>query len=168
MRLEPMTPADWPAVVAIYEEGMATGVGTFETTAPRWEAWDAARLAHSRLVARDPGVIGWAALSPVSTRACYAGVAEVGIYVAASARGRGVGRALLEGLIASAEREGIWTLQGATIATNAASLAADRVRVSDRRTPRADREARRAVARHRAHRAPQRDHRPGLAVSSAA
>jgi len=118
-----MTAADWPAVVAIYEEGIATGVGTFETAAPRWEDWDAARLPHSRLVAREPDVIGWAALSPVSKRACYAGVAEIGIYVTASARGRGVGRGLLEALIASAERAGIWTLQGATIASNAPSLA---------------------------------------------
>jgi L-amino acid N-acyltransferase YncA len=118
-----MTADDWPAVRAIYEEGIATGHGTFETVAPTWAEWDAARLPHSRLVARGEAVLGWAALSAVSKRACYAGVAEVGIYVAASARGRGVGRALLEALIESAESNGIWTLQGATIAENAASLA---------------------------------------------
>ena len=117
-----MTADDWPHVLAIYEEGIATGHGTFETAAPSWDEWDAARLSHSRLVARNEAVCGWAALSPVSRRACYAGVAEVGVYVASSARGQGVGRALLESLIDSAERHGIWTLQGATIAENVASL----------------------------------------------
>jgi len=118
-----LTADDWPAVRAIYEEGLLTGVGTFETAAPSWEEWDQARLPHSRLVAREDAVLGWAALSPFSRRRCYAGVAEVGVYVAAAARGRGVGRALLEALIESAEAHGIWTLQGATIAGNAASLA---------------------------------------------
>ena len=124
MTVERMAPADWPAIVTIYEEGMATGVGTFETLSPTWDDWNAGRLPHSRLVAREDGrVIGWAALSAASRRACYAGVAEVGIYVAEAARGRGVGRALLDALIASAEAHGIWTLQGATIAGNAASIA---------------------------------------------
>jgi len=118
-----MTDADWPAVSAIYADGMATGIATFEVAVPLWEQWNAARLRHSRLVAREDAVLGWAALSPVSARACYAGVAEVGVYVRASSRGRGVGRALLEALVASAEAHGIWTLQGATIAANAASLA---------------------------------------------
>jgi L-amino acid N-acyltransferase YncA len=122
LRIEPMTRADWEQVCAIYEEGIATGLGTFETKAPSWEEWDAARLPHSRLVARDERVLGWAALSPVSKRACYAGVAEVGIYITASARGRGIGRALLQALIESSETNGIWTLQGATIAENTASL----------------------------------------------
>jgi L-amino acid N-acyltransferase YncA len=81
------------------------------------------RLSHSRLVARAQRTLGWAALSPVSRRACYAGVAEVGFYVGVSARGRGVGRALLDALIESSEANGIWTLQSATIAENAASLA---------------------------------------------
>jgi L-amino acid N-acyltransferase YncA len=123
LRIEKMRIDDWPAVRAIYEEGIATGLGTFETAAPSWEQWDAARLPHSRIVAREQGVIGWAALSPVSQRSCYAGVAEVGVYVAASARGQGVGRALLEAIIESSEAHGIWTVQGATIAENAASLA---------------------------------------------
>lgn len=101
---------------------MATGLGTFETVAPSWEQWNAARLPHSRLVARERAVLGWAALSPVSPRACYAGVAEFGVYVAASARGRGIGCALLLALVESAEAHGIWTLQGATIAENVASL----------------------------------------------
>jgi phosphinothricin acetyltransferase len=123
LRIEIVAPADWPEVRAIYEEGIATGLGTFETAAPSWEEWDAARLPYSRLVAREQAIVGWAALSPFSKRACYSGVAEVGIYVAASARGRGVGSALLAALIESAEENGIWTLQGATIAENAASLA---------------------------------------------
>ncbi len=123
LRIEPMTADDWPSVRAIYEEGMATGLGTFETAAPSWEQWNAARLPHSRLVARDGVIVGWAALSPVSRRPCYAGVAEFAIYVAVSSRGRGVGRALLAALIESSERHGIWTLQGVTIADNAASLA---------------------------------------------
>lgn len=114
---------DWPEVRRIYEEGLATGVGSFETNAPSWEKWNSARLPHSRLVARDPSVVGWTALSPVSQRSCYAGVAELAIYVARGARGRGVGRALLEALIESAEANGIWTLQGVTIAENEASLA---------------------------------------------
>lgn len=121
--IQPMAPDHWPAVRAIYEEGIATGLGTFEIAAPSWEDWDAARLPHSRLIALNDAVVGWAALSPVSKRACYAGVAEVGVYVAASARGRGVGSALLQAIIDSAESHGIWTLQGATIAENHASLA---------------------------------------------
>ena len=123
LRIETMSPGDWPEVRGIYEEGIATGFGTFETVAPSCDEWSAARLPHTRLVAREQAIIGWAALSPVSRRACYAGVAEVGIYVAAAARGRGVGCALLNALIESAEAHGIWTLQGATIAENAASLA---------------------------------------------
>ena len=122
-RIDVMTDSDWPEVRRVYEEGLATGVGSFETEAPSWDQWNAARLSHSRLVAREDGLVGWAALSPFSKRSCYAGVAEVGIYVAARARGRGIGRALLQALIESAERHGIWTLQGATIADNAASLA---------------------------------------------
>jgi phosphinothricin acetyltransferase len=122
-RIEAMTADDWRAVRAIYEEGLATGLGSFETAAPSWQQWDAARLPHSRLVARDSAVLGWAALSPVSKRACYAGVAEVSVYVAAVARGRGIGRALLDAIVGSAEAQGIWTLQGATFPENAASLA---------------------------------------------
>jgi L-amino acid N-acyltransferase YncA len=122
-RLQAMNPEDWPAVKAIYEEGIATGVGTFETAAPTWDEWNAAHLPHSRIVARSSVILGWAALSPVSRRPCYAGVAEFGVYVTESARGQGVGRALLEALITSSEANAIWTLQGATIAENAASIA---------------------------------------------
>lgn len=125
LSIEPLTLSEWPAVRAIYEEGLATGLGSFETSAPSWEEWDAARLPHSRFVARDETgeILGWAALSPFSKRQCYAGVAEVGVYVAAAARGRGIGFALLNAVIESSELHGIWTLQGATIAANAASLA---------------------------------------------
>jgi phosphinothricin acetyltransferase len=122
-QLDALTADDWPEVRRIYEEGLATGIGSFETTSPSWEQWDAARLPHSRLVARGDAILGWAALSPVSKRVCYAGVAEVAIYVAAVARGQGVGRALMEALIESAEAQGMWMLQGVTHAENAPSLA---------------------------------------------
>ena len=121
--IDPLTPADWPAIRAIYLEGIATGQATFETEAPSWQDWDAAYLPHCRLAARlDGSLVGWGALSPVSRRPCYAGVAEVSVYVAASCRGRGVGKSLLLELIAKSERHGIWTLQGATFAENEASL----------------------------------------------
>lgn len=122
--LEPMTPDDWPGVRAIYLEGMATGQATFETEAPSWEHWDAAHLSFARLVARaDGGVIGWAALSPVSKREAYQGVAEVSVYVAGKRRGQGLGRRLLENLIDESERNGLWTLQAAVFSENAATVA---------------------------------------------
>jgi L-amino acid N-acyltransferase YncA len=118
-----MTAADWPAVRAIYVEGIATGQATFETDAPDWPAWDASKLPHSRLVARvGDEVVGWSVLSPTSKRAVYAGVAEVSVYVASAQRGRGVGKQLLEAVIAESERNGIWTLQGGTFPENTASL----------------------------------------------
>ena len=126
-RLAALTAADWPAVRAIYEEGIATGNATFETVAPEWAAWNAARLPCCRLVARrGRRVAGWAALSPVSSRAVYSGVAEVSVYVAAAARGQGVGRLLLEGLVAASEEAGFWTLQAGIFPENAASLALHR------------------------------------------
>jgi L-amino acid N-acyltransferase YncA len=125
--IKPMTAGHWPAVRAIYQHGIATGDATFETAAPTWAAWDAGHLAGHRLVAATDGeVVGWAALSPVSDRCAYAGVAEVSIYVAAGAAGRGVGRALLERLVAGAEAAGIWTLQAGVFPENAASLALHR------------------------------------------
>jgi L-amino acid N-acyltransferase YncA len=119
-----MRPEDWPAVLAIYLEGIATGHATFEQSAPEWDKWDAGHLAAARIVARsDNGdVLGWAALSPVSSRCVYAGVAEVSVYVAESARGRGVGRALLERLIDDSEANGIWTLQAGIFPENIASF----------------------------------------------
>ena len=124
MKLQPMTVAHWPEVRAIYEAGIATGNATFETQAPEWEAWDRAHLAHSRLVAVEEAgtVLGWAALSPVSSRCVDGGVAEISIYIAAEARGQGVGRQLLQALIADSEAHGIWTLQAGTFEENAASI----------------------------------------------
>lgn len=118
-----MEPGDWDAVRAIYREGIATRNATFETDAPGWEKWDRDRLSCCRLVARDgTGVLGWAALSPVSSRPVYAGVAEASIYVAARARDRGVGAVLLQALITASEQAGIWTLQAGIFPENAASL----------------------------------------------
>ncbi len=118
-----MRPEDWDQVRSIYREGIATGHATFETDAPSRENWGGAHLKEARLVARDgDAVLGWAALSPVSSRCVYAGVAEVSVYVAAGARGRGVGRALLRELIAASERQGIWTLQAGVFPENRASL----------------------------------------------
>jgi L-amino acid N-acyltransferase YncA len=123
LAIGPLESGDWPEVEAIYQEGIETGQATFEVQAPSWEQWDAGHLALGRLVARRAElVLGWAALSPVSRRECYAGVAEVSVYVRASERGKGTGRALLEALIAESERQGIWTLQGSTFAENEASL----------------------------------------------
>jgi L-amino acid N-acyltransferase YncA len=125
--IEPLTAAHWPAVRAIYEQGIATGDATFETTAPAWEAWDGGHRAGHRLVATVGGrVVGWAALSPVSERCAYAGVAEASVYVAAAAAGRGVGRALLDRLVAGAEAAGIWTVQAGIFPENRASLALHR------------------------------------------
>src|ERR1700757_292826 len=99
-----MQSADWPAVEWIYLEGIATGNATFETASPGWEKWNAGHHAHSRLVAREEqATLGWAALSPVSTRAVYAGVAEVSVYVASAVQGKGIGRALLHDLIQQSE-----------------------------------------------------------------
>ncbi len=124
IELRPLTPDDWPAVRAIYLEGIATGPATFQTEAPTWEAWDAGHVAGCRIVATAAGpVLGWAALSPVSSRVCYAGVAEVSIYVAAAERGKGVGRPLLAALVGESERAGFWTLQAGIFPENAASLA---------------------------------------------
>ena len=121
--IEPMTPADWEQVREIYLEGIASGQSTFEVEAPSWEQWSAAHHPFARLVARADGrVVGWAALSPVSRRRCYAGVAEVSVYVSVEHRGRGTGRQLLLAAIAESERNGIWTLQGATFPGNEASL----------------------------------------------
>jgi phosphinothricin acetyltransferase len=118
-----MTPADWPAVRAIYLEGIATGNSTFETSAPEWPAWDEGHLSEPRLVSEEGGeILGWAALSPVSRRAVYRGVADIGIYVAGKARGRGLGRALLERLVAESERCGLWTLQAGIFPENEASV----------------------------------------------
>jgi len=124
VEIAPLEPEDWDRVSEIYREGIESGNATFETSPPSWEKWDAAHLPGGRLVARVGGrIAGWAALSPVSDRCVYAGVAEVSIYVSAETRGQGVGKALLAALVAAAERAGIWTLQSGTFPENAASIA---------------------------------------------
>jgi L-amino acid N-acyltransferase YncA len=124
VELRPLGRRDWPAAADIYWEGMRSGLATFETEVPSWEVWDANHLADHRLVADLLGeVVGWAALSPVSGRRCYAGVVENSVYVAAGARGLGIGRKLLDALIAGAEAAGIWTIQTSIFPENRASLA---------------------------------------------
>jgi L-amino acid N-acyltransferase YncA len=123
--IEPMAAADAGAVLAIYQAGLDTGQASFETQAPDWAAFDAARLADHRYVAREPDtgeVLGWVAVSAVSSRCVYAGVVEHSVYIAPGARGRGVGTALLHALIRSTERAGIWTIESGIFPENAASL----------------------------------------------
>jgi phosphinothricin acetyltransferase len=136
-----MSPDHWPAVREIYREGIATGNATFATEPPTWEQWDRSHRKDCRLVAigtksraanesaillEGSSVLGWAALSPVSARRVYSGVAEVSVYVAASARGSGVGKALLKALIEESERNSIWTLQAGIFPENRASIALHR------------------------------------------
>ena len=125
--VEPMRDEDWNAVRSIYREGIATGNATFETDVPAWEAWDRGHLRACRLVAWGDGqVVGWAALSPYSSRRAYAGVAGLSIYVSASARGWGIGKALLVALVEASERAGLWTLQAGIFPENTSSIALHR------------------------------------------
>jgi L-amino acid N-acyltransferase YncA len=119
-----LTAEDWPDVKAIYEEGIASGDATFERAAPPWPDWDAAHLSSCRIVALsgDGRMVGWAALSPVSSRCVYTGVAEVSVYVTSSARGRGVGTRLLTTLVKRSEANGLWTLQAGIFPENTASV----------------------------------------------
>lgn len=124
--IDAMRPGDWDAVRAIYLQGIATGNATFEQNAPDWLAWDSAHLQVPRLVVRSAGdqaLGGWAALSPVSGRCVYAGVAEVSVYVAEPVRGQGIGRALLDALVVASEVAGIWMLQAGIFPENTASVA---------------------------------------------
>lgn len=125
VEIRTMQPSDWPAVRAIYESGIATGNATLESSPPDWDDWDGAHLADHRVVATEPNgtVIGWAALSPVSDRCAYGGVAEDSVYVRADHQGEGVGSSLLELLIARAEAAGFWTIQTGILPENVASLA---------------------------------------------
>jgi L-amino acid N-acyltransferase YncA len=122
--ISPMTIGDWPAVRAIYVEGIRTGDATFEKHAPDWEHWSESHLKSPRLVVRvENKVAGWAALSAVSRRKVYAGVAEVSIYLGGEWRGRGIGQVLLPALVKASEQEGIWTLQAGIFPENVASIA---------------------------------------------
>jgi phosphinothricin acetyltransferase len=121
--VRPMRDEDWPGVRSVYLQGIATGNATFETEAPPYERWSASHLPAHRLVAvRGGDVVGWVALSPVSDRCAYVGVAEVSVYVAEHARGEHVGRTLLETVTADAEAAGIWTLQTGIFPENVASV----------------------------------------------
>jgi phosphinothricin acetyltransferase len=123
LAIRDLRPDHWTEVARIYAEGIATGNATFETDVPTWREWDAAHLAEHRFVAEAKGeTVGWIALAPVSTRCCYRGVAEVSAYVGESARGSGVGNALLEREIESAEAAGIWTLETGVFPENERSL----------------------------------------------
>jgi len=123
MTISPLLATHWPAVQAIYEAGLATGNASFQTTAPSWEEWDQAHLPHSRLAALDGDTVaGWAALTPVSGRCVYAGVAEVSVYVDPVYQGEGIGKALLSALITESEAHGIWTLQAGIFPENIASI----------------------------------------------
>jgi L-amino acid N-acyltransferase YncA len=119
-----MQPEDWPSVSSIYQQGISSGISTFETSVPEWEEWDKAHRKTCRFVAFSPEniVIGWAVLSQISKRDAYHGVAEVSIYISEISRGQGVGKALLKRLVESSENDGIWTLQAGIFAENEASI----------------------------------------------
>ena len=121
--LNSMLPSDWEAVKEIYEAGIATGNATFQQSAPTWEEWNNSHLPHSRIVAKEGNeILGWAALTPVSGRCVYAGVAEVSVYVSDKARGKGLGKKLLQKLIEESEANGIWTLQAGIFPENTPSI----------------------------------------------
>ena len=123
LQIRPLAADDWEVVRSIYQAGIATGQATFETDAPIWEVWNNTHLPAPRLVAVSAGtIVGWAALSRVSARSVYAGVAEVSVYVAGEWHGRGIGRALLEALVNESERIGIWTLQASIFPENVPSI----------------------------------------------
>ncbi len=118
-----MKPEDWLQVRSIFLEGIATGNSTFEADAPDWEKWNSTHLPDHRLVVREADrILAWAALSPVSSRCVYSGVAELSLYVAAGHRGKGIGSALLKAIINSTEKAGLWTLQGGIFPENTPSL----------------------------------------------
>ena len=123
-RIRIMSAADWPAVEEIYRHGIEDGEATFETRTPTWEAFDSGKLTDPRLVAVDQSgrVLGWAAASPVSTRAAYRGVIEHSVYVHRDARGQGLGRRLLDAFVTASDQAGFWTIQSSIFPENAASL----------------------------------------------
>jgi L-amino acid N-acyltransferase YncA len=121
--IDKMKESDWEQVRLIFVEGISTGNATLETEAPDWEKWNSGHLALCRLVARSgESILGWAALSPVSSRRVYSGVAEVSVYISEKSRGKGVGKALMEALVSASEIAGIWTLQSGILAENRPSI----------------------------------------------
>ncbi|RIV46502.1 GNAT family N-acetyltransferase [Flagellimonas pelagia] len=123
MTIRNMRPSDWEQVSQIYAEGIATGFATFETQIPSYEHWDKSHTDHCRLVAEEnETILGWAALSPVSSRCVYGGVGEVSVYIAAQSRGKGVGKMLMQRLITESEQAGYWTLQSGIFPENKASV----------------------------------------------
>lgn len=122
-KIEKMLDSDWDQVKWIYLDGIATGNATFETDAPSWESWDESHSKTCRLVAKGENeVLGWAALSPVSERCVYAGVADISIYISQTSKGQGIGTALLRSIIVLSEKEGFWTLQAGIFPENTPSL----------------------------------------------
>jgi L-amino acid N-acyltransferase YncA len=118
-----MAPTDWPAIYRIYEDGIATGTATLDTIAPSWIAWDSSHLNSCRVVAEENGeVVAWAALTPVTGRCAYGGVAELSIYVAEDSRGQKLGQLLLDALVTKSEQEGFWTLQAQIFEENSVSI----------------------------------------------
>jgi L-amino acid N-acyltransferase YncA len=155
-----MRSEDWPAIQNIYSEGIATGNATFEIETSEWTEWDKRHLKECRLVARDgEQIIGWIALSPVSSRRVYAGVAEVSVYVAAEVQGRGVGTLLMQSLVEQSERCGIWTLQAGIFPENAASVALV-LRISRSRASTKNWPTRRYLAGRSTSRTPELTRRP--------
>jgi phosphinothricin acetyltransferase len=123
MKIRTMNPEDWKQVARIYAEGIATGFATFEKTVPSYEVWDKAHLSSCRLVAVEhDDILGWAALSPVSGRCVYGGVAEVSVYVGKDHQGRGIGKKLLSQLVETSEASGFWTLQSGIFPENEGSV----------------------------------------------
>ena len=123
MIIQPLIQQHYPSVKKIYEQGLATGNSTFQTSAPEWEEWDSSHVTNSRIVGiENEVVIGWAALTPVSGRCVYAGVAEVSVYVAESFRGKGYGTTLLDALIQESEKNNLWTLQAGIFPENVSSI----------------------------------------------
>ncbi|WP_435624393.1 N-acetyltransferase family protein [Flagellimonas sp.] len=124
MIIRSMQATDWEEVSRIYAEGIQTGFATFEQQVPSYESWDKAHVESCRLIAEDEGqVLGWAALSPVSSRCVYGGVAEVSVYIGENSRGKGVGKALLNQLVSASEEAGFWTIQSGIFPENEASIA---------------------------------------------
>jgi len=123
LKIKHINTEDWPAIANIYNQGIDTGVATFETEVPTWKQWDASHIKSCRLAAWiDNQLIGWAALSAVSSRCVYGGVAEVSVYVDTDSNGKGIGSILLKNLINESEKEGLWTLQSGIFPQNIASI----------------------------------------------